>query len=92
MEEGLYIPVQYHNGGYNACIVIENIESVKAHAEALICKLLGIEETKGKIQFADVMTKEEAVAYNQGYEKALQWAVPNAIKIDGPDIYLDGVK
>lgn len=87
-----YVPVQYISEYHNATIVCADTQDDKDHIEGLLCKMLGIKETVGKVKFGDSMTDKEALAYNRGFEAALATATKNLEVIDGPDIYVEGEK
>jgi hypothetical protein len=87
-----YIPVQYISKNTKATIVINDAQDDKDHIEEVLCGLLGIKTTTGKVRFGDTMTNKEALAYNRGFEAGLAMGVKNLQVIDGPDMYLAGEK
>lgn len=87
-----FIPVQYLNGKYKMLIVIENTQENKDYVEELLCKMIGIQTTVGKVRIGEAMTKEEALAYNRGFQDCLAATGNPKVFVDGPDVYLDGKK
>ena len=79
-----HIPVQYNTKKYKANLVIKKDD--KDHAEELICKLLGIRKTKGKLSFGPSMTARECEIYNEGYIAGLSSTMKNPTIIDAPAI------
>jgi hypothetical protein len=88
-----YVPVQYITKNTKCAIVINDTQEDRAYIEELLCKMLGIKKTVGKVTFGDSTTnKEEALAYNRGFEAGLATTIKNMEVIDGPDIYVEGEK
>jgi hypothetical protein len=81
-----HIPVQYNGKKAKASLVIRNDQDDKDCAEEMICKLLGIRKTKGKVTFGPSMTAEECLIYNQGYTAGIASKIKNTVVIDVPEI------
>lgn len=88
----MWIPVQYNDKNIHATIVIRDTQEAKDGIEELMCKMMGLKKTVGKVTMAVPMTQEEAVAYNEGYEAALASVLPNTRKIYAPEIEIEGEK
>lgn len=81
-----HIPVQYNGKNTKASLVIVNNQDNKDCAEELICKLLGIRKTKGKLSFGPSMTAEECLIYNQGYSAGVASTIKTTVVVDVQDI------
>ena len=85
-----HVPVQYNTRKKKATLVIRDNDEEKEHVEELICKLLNIKKTKGKVSFGPSMTAEECLIYNEGYTDAIASRIKNAVLVDAPEVKVDG--
>lgn len=81
-----HIPVQYNTRKKKATLVIENNDEDKEHVEELICKLLNIKKTKGKVSFGPSMTAEQCLIYNEGYIEGVAAKIRNVVVVDAPEV------